>query len=339
MHHPFIETQFPLARLSMESYKERTANLGQTLTGLGKWWGRKPLILVRASILGLLMPASDNTARDREIFYKILTMDEDGLYKRKNKKFTAKDIASLLGADEVAGLVDSQTGRWVRGASDEDKDRLEKLAFARLPYGQKLERCCRQEEIDGPTKAAWSAINAHLGTNAGTMPELFDQLSHKAFGHKARVGDCFCGGGSVPFEAARLGLDAYGSDLSPVAALLTWGAIHLVGGGLEVQARVRAAQEEAWKKADGQITAWGIASLVSLRAAFTDKIIPLLREYFYGDWSKIAMVLGSRFVRKNTAMVKWPKDVEGDNYASVGEIWNITASETGDAEAFRSIYA
>ena len=52
----FIETQFPIARLSAESYKERKANLGQTLTRLGKWWGRKPLILVRAAILGMLMP-------------------------------------------------------------------------------------------------------------------------------------------------------------------------------------------------------------------------------------------------------------------------------------------
>ena len=41
----FIETQFPIARLSSESYKERRANNSQTLTGLGKWWGRKPLIL------------------------------------------------------------------------------------------------------------------------------------------------------------------------------------------------------------------------------------------------------------------------------------------------------
>lgn len=43
----FIETRFPIARLSAESYKERKANNGQTLTRLGKWWGRKPLILVR----------------------------------------------------------------------------------------------------------------------------------------------------------------------------------------------------------------------------------------------------------------------------------------------------
>jgi len=47
----FIETQFPIARLSAESYKERKAGASQTLTGLGKWWGRKPLILARACIL------------------------------------------------------------------------------------------------------------------------------------------------------------------------------------------------------------------------------------------------------------------------------------------------
>jgi adenine-specific DNA methylase len=68
----FIETQFPIARLSAEAYKERKAGASQTLTGLGKWWGRKPLILVRASILGMLMPASDNPKKDREIFLKIL---------------------------------------------------------------------------------------------------------------------------------------------------------------------------------------------------------------------------------------------------------------------------
>jgi len=260
-HRPFIETQFPLARLSMESYKERKANLGQTLTGLGKWWGRKPLILVRASILGLLMPSTDDPVKDREIFYKILTMDEDGLWKRKYKKLTAKDIATILTPAESSGFINADTERWTKGIDIETKEELECLAFARLSYEEKLDRCGRPEEIDGPTESGWNDINAHLGTNARSLTELFDQLYQKAFGHKARVGDCFCGGGSVPFEATRLGLDAYGSDLNPVAALLTWGAVNLVGGGPEVQEKFRKAQEEAWKKADEQITAWGIEQM------------------------------------------------------------------------------
>ena len=71
----FIEVQFPVSQVSKESYKERKAVAGQTLTGLGKWWGRKPLVLVRATILGLLMPASDDPKKDREIFMKLMTMD------------------------------------------------------------------------------------------------------------------------------------------------------------------------------------------------------------------------------------------------------------------------
>jgi len=52
-----IETVFPAQKVSFEAQKERKANLGQTLTGLGSYWkGRKPLILVRAIVLGSLLP-------------------------------------------------------------------------------------------------------------------------------------------------------------------------------------------------------------------------------------------------------------------------------------------
>ena len=92
----FIEVQFPVSKVSKESYKERKANLGQTLTGLGKWWGRKPLILVRAALLGLLIPASDNPRKDREIFLKILTMDEEGLWLRKSKSIPVQEVYNNL---------------------------------------------------------------------------------------------------------------------------------------------------------------------------------------------------------------------------------------------------
>ena len=40
----FIESQLPIARLSAEAYKERKATNSQTLTGLGRWWGKVPLV-------------------------------------------------------------------------------------------------------------------------------------------------------------------------------------------------------------------------------------------------------------------------------------------------------
>ena len=221
----FIETQFPIARLSAESYKERKAVSGQTLTGLGKWWGRKPLILVRASILGMLMPASDDPIRDREIFLKILTMDDEGAWNR---------------------------------CKPADKRKLGQTKFNKLPYAERIAMCERPENVTGPTRSAWMDINNHLGTEAYSLPDLIDQLGKRTYGHTPKVGDCFCGGGSIPFEAARIGCEAFGSDLNPVAGLLTWASLNLLGGGLEVQKEVRQTQEKVFADVDKQISEWGI---------------------------------------------------------------------------------
>ena len=221
----FIETQFPIARLSAEAYKERKAVSGQTLTGLGKWWGRKPLILVRASILGMLMPASSNPKKDREIFLKILTMDDAGAW------------------DRCKPAVQRKSSR---------------TAFDRLPYAERIADCERPENVEGPSAAAWAEINAHLSTQARSLPELVEQLGQRTFGHRPRVGDSFCGGGSIPFEASRIGCDSFGSDLNPVAGLLSWAGLNLLGGGKEVQDDIRKVQKDAFSAADRQVTEWGI---------------------------------------------------------------------------------
>ena len=250
----FIETQFPVAKVSAESYKERKAVSGQTLTGLGKWWGRKPLILVRAALLGLLMPASSDPEKDREIFLKLLTMDRDGLWQRKSKS-----IPPIRLAEELSKLPPGIQKKFsAANLTKPEKEDLQKLVFERLPYSEKLEYCDRPEQVEGPSPADWQEINAHLHTHAKNLPELVQELGEVRFGHRPRVGDAFCGGGSIPFEAARLGCDVYGSDLNPVAALLTWASLNLVGGGEEVAAQVKQAQEEIYQAVDQQVTDWGI---------------------------------------------------------------------------------
>ena len=135
---------------------------------------------------------------------------------------------------------------------------LERRIFLRLPYDQQIAFCHRPENIDGPSPAAWEKINAHLGTAASTLPELVRELGQRRFGRVPRVGDAFCGGGSIPFEAARIGCEAHASDLNPVAALLTWAALNIVGGGPEVAEKVRTAQAEIYAAVDAQVTAWGL---------------------------------------------------------------------------------
>src|SRR5216683_1961792 len=81
----FIEAQFPVGRLSAEACKERKAIIGQTLTALGSYWkGRKPLVLARAVVLGALLPATEDPAKNLDIFLKVMAMD-DGAFGRRFK--------------------------------------------------------------------------------------------------------------------------------------------------------------------------------------------------------------------------------------------------------------
>jgi len=257
MSRSFIEVQFPISKLSKESYKERKSNYSQTLTGLGKWWGRKPLILVRATILGLLLPATDDPQRDREIFLKLLMMDEEGLWLRKTKAISLKEMWEILTAKERQEWF-AEEGKLKAQITKDDREALQKLVFSKLFYDEKLVYCDRPEQMENLSESAWQKINEHLGTSATNLSEFVQQLGIKRFGHIPRVGDAFCGGGSIPFESARIGCEAYGSDLNPVAALLTWAALNIVGGGEEVASQVRTAQKSVYEAVDRQITEWKI---------------------------------------------------------------------------------
>jgi putative DNA methylase len=256
----FIERQFPVGRLSAEAYKERKANLGQTLTGLGSYWkGRKPLILVRAVMLGSLLPAGDDAAADLDIFLKLMAMDDPAFARRFDG--SASEFARIL--PQYAELVTEENGRrrvWREDLTESDCQARVAEAFASLPYAERLKHVRRPEECDeaellGPV---WPAVNRHLGTAAKSLPELFEQLGIARFGHRPKVADTFCGGGSIPFEAARLGCDVYASDLNPIACMLTWGAFNIIGASKERRAAIEAAQREVAKAVDDEITRLGI---------------------------------------------------------------------------------
>ena len=303
----FIEEQFPVSKVSKESYKERKAVAGQTLTGLGKWWGRKPLILIRASIIGMLMPVSDNPAKDREIFLKILTMDDEGLWQRRSKSIPGKVVQVMLSESEWQNLITDKKGNtkrfWSTGLKPEEKDQILRKVFNRFSYDEKLNYCDRPEQIEGPNPSTWHEINSHLGTNAGNLQELVAQLGINRFGHVPKVGDCFCGGGSIPFESARLGCEAFGSDLNPVAAMLTWASIHLIGGGGKVQKEVTIAQKKAYDAADKQIKDWGIEHndkgwradaylyCVQAKCPATGLMLPLAPSWIISEKYKVCAVL------------------------------------------------
>ncbi|MFZ2259083.1 MAG: anti-phage-associated DUF1156 domain-containing protein [Clostridiaceae bacterium] len=258
----FIEKQFPVSKVSKESYKERKAVQSQTLTGLGKWWGRKPLILVRAAILGCLMPCSDNPKADMDIFLKILSMDNDGLLDRKQKAISAKELFDIAQSSKHFRQYINDwfeiDGTKVKISSDEDKDSIETRLFKTLGYDEKLKYCVRPEQLPNLRKDSWNAINHHLGTSAKSLPELIDQLSIKRYGHLIKVGDCFAGGGSIPFEAARIGAESYGSDLNPIASLLTWANINLLGNSKGMKNQINDFQKKLFEEVFKEISKLGV---------------------------------------------------------------------------------
>ena len=259
-----IEAVFPAQKVSFEAQKERKANLGQTLTGLGSYWkGRKPLILVRAVVLGSLLPQTDNTEKDLEIFELLMAFDAKSLAKRAliQNLIKPKDIAEKINLNnpwdyfshnikvddvrftEIDALAfplnPDSLGlklRWGRDIEEKDKLTLLALFLGQIEgYEEKSLLCKRPEEVeqDWLYKHIWPTINKHYagyGVNANSHQELIEQLGILKYGRRPKVADTFSGGGSIPFEAARLGCDVYASDLNPIACMLSWGNIKIISG-------------------------------------------------------------------------------------------------------------
>jgi putative DNA methylase len=63
--------------------------------------------------------------------------------------------------------------------------------------------------------------------NRGVLDEAHTEILKSTGGNPPAIYDPFCGGGSIPLEAQRLGLEAHGSDLNPVAVLITKALIEI----------------------------------------------------------------------------------------------------------------
>lgn len=256
----FIERQFPVGRLSAEAYKERKAGPSQTLTALGSYWkGRKPLILVRAVVLGCLLPATDNAASDLDVFLKLMAMDDSAFGRRFDGGPT--EFARLF--PSYSELVTEERGRrraWRKDLEERQRQARVAEAFSSLPYKDRLRYVRRPEECDEASLLTpiWQDVNRHLGTTAQSVAEIVEELGIARFGHRPKIADTFCGGGSIPFEAARIGCDVYASDLNPIASMLTWGAFNIIGASKERRAEIEGTQKRVADAMRAQVNALDI---------------------------------------------------------------------------------
>ncbi|MGB0864183.1 MAG: McrB family protein, partial [Saprospiraceae bacterium] len=85
-----------------------------------------------------------------------------------------------------------------------------------------------------------------------------------------------------------------------------------------------------------------VQNISGLQQVFATKIIPLLQEYFYGDWSKIGLILGQHFIKSeyinasSGVFADFDDDGKGDYDGKT--IYSVTDRKSWNKETFVSIY-
>jgi putative DNA methylase len=125
-----------------------------------------------------------------------------------------------------AQLVDDPSAWPARFPGEDDqareRRRLHKIIEEMVEW-PKSDRADRRRFADAIAAARWEIARSVAWNRDEEPPPASDPQAVLAYLQKAGppVYDPFCGGGSIPLEAQRLGLRAYGSDLNPVAVLIT----------------------------------------------------------------------------------------------------------------------
>ena len=80
-------------------------------------------------------------------------------------------------------------------------------------------------------------------------------------------------------------------------------------------------------------------SIDDLRNIFKNKIIPLLQEYFYGDFGKIGLVLGGNFIQEQTSATLFSTfNYDDRDLIDERKVYQLSDIDTLNSDSFQSIY-
>lgn len=192
-----IEVDLPIREISVHARREKSIRHGHIST-LHLWWARRPLAACRTVLCASLWPDPADPACPEAFI-------------------AAAEVAALAFARsvtsdrDVLGLAADHWSFW--------KDLEQRLAEA-----QGVQRGLLLREAFGAFLADfanWDASNDKAFLEfARSMTMEAHAASGRSEGSAPLVLDPFAGGGAIPLEALRVGCDAIGSDLNPVAVLL-----------------------------------------------------------------------------------------------------------------------
>ena len=226
-----IEVALPLDAINKASAREKSIRHGHPST-LHLWWARRPLAAARAVIFAQMVD-------DPSEYVDVLLSDPKRKRAAKHalKKHRAEQAAtaaeSAASGDGEAAASSEPAGPATDTVPDEQADQQALRDMAAELERERLfgiieelvlwENTTNEEVLDRARAEIWQSWRRACAENADhpRAQEIFDRHRLPAF-H-----DPFAGGGTLPLEAQRLGLEAHASDLNPVAVLINKAMIEI----------------------------------------------------------------------------------------------------------------
>ena len=246
-----IEVALPLEAINIASAREKSIRHGHPST-LHLWWARRPLAAARAVIFSQMV---DDPS---EYVDELLA---DPATRKKAEKAFAKQLKAweerkvVFDKADAAGMTasanpDPGNKPTLEGVTAGlERERLFRIIEDLVLWENTTNEVVLQAARD-EIKRSWRRTCAQNADHPRAK-ELFDPEKLPAF-H-----DPFAGGGALPLEAQRLGLESYASDLNPVAVLINKAMIEIppkFAGMPPVNPEARAEMQlmkREWKGAQG----------------------------------------------------------------------------------------
>jgi putative DNA methylase len=218
MRKKLIEVALPLEAINKASAREKSIRHGHPST-LHLWWARRPLAAARAVIFSQMVDDPSTYVDELRADPKLKRRAESVL---KAKRKVWEEATALAQKAEGTNVVVPEPGP--EPTLDDVLADIERQRLFRIIEDLVLwENTTNESVLQVAREEIWASWRRACAENADhpRAKELFDRNSLPAF-H-----DPFAGGGALPLEAQRLGLESYASDLNPVAVLINKAMIEI----------------------------------------------------------------------------------------------------------------
>jgi putative DNA methylase len=213
-----IEVALPLDAINKACAREKSIRHGHPST-LHLWWARRPLAAARAVIFSQMV---DDPSAYVDVLRADAKLHRKAVTALKARMKLWEEARTLAEKAKGSGLPVPEPGPAPTlddMLADQERQRLFRIIEDLVLW----ENTTNETVLQAARDEIWQSWRRTCAENSDhpRAKELFDRKKLPAF-H-----DPFAGGGALPLEAQRLGLESYASDLNPVAVLINKAMIEI----------------------------------------------------------------------------------------------------------------